>query len=350
MESITELARRGKEAVIVFDDLSRGTPVRPIAEIVLEELAAGGIAKDHIRFLCAIGTHGALTRADFVKKLGEEIVENYPVFNHNPFMPGVQVGVDKEGYPVAINAEYMDCDVRIGIGSVSPHPMNGYGGGGKILFPGLAALQTTCQNHARREFTWPGNKDTCGFRSDIESMAAMTGSLFKIDVVINSHMDILAVTAGEARKEYYEAVQISEKANRMKPGKEKDIVIANANAKYNEPLVALGLAETVLKPGGDIVLVNHCPQGHVVHYTFSPFGLAHGGTLWQPPEQNPPMKCGRVIYYTPYPDVTTKLNFREPDKVVFAKTWEEVLKLLEEHGSGTTVSVLSDASIGYFPH
>lgn len=55
------------------------------AEIVLEKLHLAGIPRDHIRFICATGTHGALNRQDFVRKLGEKIVEEYPVFNHNPF-------------------------------------------------------------------------------------------------------------------------------------------------------------------------------------------------------------------------------------------------------------------------
>lgn len=35
---IEALARGGREAVIVFDDLSRGTPVQELAELVLEAL------------------------------------------------------------------------------------------------------------------------------------------------------------------------------------------------------------------------------------------------------------------------------------------------------------------------
>ena len=42
-ESIRELAKEGKSAVILFDDLSRGTPCKEIAHIVLEELQEGGM-------------------------------------------------------------------------------------------------------------------------------------------------------------------------------------------------------------------------------------------------------------------------------------------------------------------
>lgn len=347
---IRELARNGKEACIVFDDLSRGTQTKEIAEIVLEELHAGGIERGHIRFICALGTHGAHTRLDFIRKLGEEIVENYPVFNHNPFYNLQQIGVDKCGNPVQINREFMQCDVRIGIGSVAPHPYNGFGGGGKLLFPGIAAIDTTVSNHGREEFNGIGNRQPSGLRLDIEDMTRMVGSFFKIDAILNAHLDTIDLFAGDPIKEYYEATAVSAVANAMEYGERKDVVVANANAKYNEAVVAVAISNMEIKPGGDIVLINHCPSGQVVHYTYAPFGLSQGGRLWQPYEKRVQSPCGRIIYYSPFPEWTTPMAFSERDKVVLAKTWDEVLRLLiERHGAGTKASILSDASISYFP-
>ena len=68
---IRELARGKKEVVIIFDDMSRVTRVAEIVPSVLEELAAAGIADSQVRFIAALGTHGAMNRLDFVKKLGE---------------------------------------------------------------------------------------------------------------------------------------------------------------------------------------------------------------------------------------------------------------------------------------
>ena len=347
---IHEFARGGKQAVIVFDDLSRGTPTQKIAEIVLEELHSAGIPKENIRFLCALGTHGPLTRADFARKLGEEIVRNYPVFNHNAFYGCVPIGTNRRGEPVLINKEFMDCDIRIGIGSVSPHPMNGYGGGGKLLFPGLAHIDTTVANHRHRAFTSPGTIHTdCGFRTDIEEMVKMVGQFFAIDAVLNAKLDIVDLYAGDPFNVYYTAAEVSSSANAMEKGSAKDIVIANANAKFNESLIAVDIAGMELKEGGDIVLINHCPYGQVVHYTYGSFGLAHGGRLWRPHAERGSLKCRRLIYYTPWPDPCSALQLDDPEKVVFATTWDEVLAFLGEYDSGASVSILSDGSIGYFP-
>jgi nickel-dependent lactate racemase len=67
---LRELAKGKERVAIVFDDISRATPTKVLAEIVLEELHAAGIRKEQIRFICALGTHGAHDRNDFVASWG----------------------------------------------------------------------------------------------------------------------------------------------------------------------------------------------------------------------------------------------------------------------------------------
>ena len=65
---IRELAKGKNEVVIIFDDMTRVTRVAEIVPFVLEELAEAGIPDNKIRFICALGCHGALNRLDFLKK------------------------------------------------------------------------------------------------------------------------------------------------------------------------------------------------------------------------------------------------------------------------------------------
>ena len=77
MPPIHEAARRKKEAVILFDDLTRITRAAKIVPYILEELAAAGIPEDNIRFICSLGLHGVMNRSDFAKKLGYEVVSRW---------------------------------------------------------------------------------------------------------------------------------------------------------------------------------------------------------------------------------------------------------------------------------
>ena len=127
---IRELARGKNEVVIIFDDMSRVTRVAEIVPVVLEELAEAGVPDNRIRFIAALGSHGALDRIDFVKKLGEAAVSRFPIYNHNPFENCVYVGTTSYATDIFINAEVMNCDLKIGIGSITPHINTGYAGGG----------------------------------------------------------------------------------------------------------------------------------------------------------------------------------------------------------------------------
>lgn len=82
---LRRIARARKEAVMVVDDLTRVTRAAQIIPSVLEELKVAGLNEDHIRFVMGSGSHAPWYRHDFAKKIGEENVERYPVYNHNPF-------------------------------------------------------------------------------------------------------------------------------------------------------------------------------------------------------------------------------------------------------------------------
>ena len=59
-------------------------------------------------------------------------------------------------------------------------------------------------------------------------------------------------------------------------------------------------------------------------------------------------KHKRVIYYTPYVEYAAKYQFNNPDKVVFAKSWNQVMELLDCMDRRMTVSIITDGSIAYF--
>ena len=95
---LAEMAKGKKQAAIVFDDMTRPTPVKEIAPYVLESLHRAGMNKDQIRFIWALGSHGVYDMINARKKLGDEIVENYAVYNHDPFQNTVRLGRTRLGW------------------------------------------------------------------------------------------------------------------------------------------------------------------------------------------------------------------------------------------------------------
>ncbi len=356
---IRELARGKSEVVILFDDMSRHTRVAEIVPYVLEELGAAGIRDDSIRFIAALGTHGALTRVDFAKKLGEAVLARFPVYNHNPYENCTLLGNTSRGTPVAINSEFMGCDLKIGIGCIVPHPLTGFSGGGKIILPGIASMDAIAHNHgtltaeamARGEDigTWIGKFEENELRLDAAEAAKMAGLDIKIDAVINGRGETTALFVGDPISAHIEGVKLAWEVYATQPVEGQDIAVMNTYAKANEAFLALPLSSQLLRGGaGDLVLIANAPEGQVTHYLAGAFGRKTGGRFWFPRTTLPP-NITRLIIFTPYIDIAGSSWVATPESVVWAKTWPEVLERLSEtHGERARVAVVPDATMQFF--
>jgi len=345
---IRELAKGKKEVVIIFDDMTRVTRVAEIVPFILEELTEAGIPDSRIRFIAAIGCHGAMDRVDFVKKLGEETLARFPVYNHNPFLNCTYVGTTSYGTKVYVNDEVMKCDLKLAIGSVVPHPMSGFGGGGKIILPGVTSIETTEANHKNYPYTKMGSFDDNPMRFDIEEAATLAGLDVKIDAIVNMWGETVAIFAG-ALKPAFEAAVREAKTHYLTPKvKEEDIVISNTFAKANEGvMIGLDTPLSVMSPKNkDIVLIVNAPDGQVTHYLMGVFGKTTTVNLKL--QMQLPQYINHLIIYSEYPDVAGRAYIEESDKILCMNNWDDVLQALQGfHGANAKVAIYPNAEIQY---
>jgi nickel-dependent lactate racemase len=352
MAPLREHARGKKQAVILFDDMARVTRAYEIVPHVLAELAAAGLRDGQIRFICANGCHGAMNRLDFEKKLGKDVMARFPVYNHSPFDNCVPVGTTSSGTPLVMNAEVMACDLKIGIGSIVPHIMAGFGGGNKIVLPGVAAYETVVALHTPRE---KGTSTVSGMgaladnprRRDIDEAAAIVGLDMKLDAVVNGHGETVRLFAG-APGPAYAAALAEARAHYLTPAaRGMDVVIANAFAKANEAVSGLMVAfPSVKASGGDVVLIANAPDGQMTHYLMGPFGNGIGGRLQL--KMTAPPQVERLIVFSEYPELASRYYLADTGNVSLVNRWEDVLAMLaERRGPGTRAAVYPSADIQY---
>jgi len=353
---LRELARGRKEVAIIFDDISRPTRVAELVPYALEELEAAGISDSAVRFICATGTHGAHSYQDFQKKLGKDILDRFGVYNHNVYENCTYVGQTSQGTKLSVNSEVMSCDLRIAIGSVVPHPQSGYGGGGKIILPGIASvdsieafhlLEIRAREAGEASTVGPGNYLENPLVKDFNEAARMIALDFKIDTIINGRGQPCAIFAGEPQAEFYEAVKfaVPHYATKAVPGAE--VVVVNNYGKGNEAMVGLLIGVPMLmEKGGDLVLIMDCPAGQVVHYLLGSFGKEARGRLFNPINfQLPWLK--RVVVVSPQFERSFADWLAIPD-TVWVKTWAEVMDILaQDFPDGTKAAVVPDGTIQY---
>ena len=352
--NLRELAAKRNKAVIIFDDLSRPTRLDRIAPFVVEQLLAGGIKEEQISFIAALGAHGAHTRLDFAKKLGEEIISRFPVYNHNPYENCLYVGKTRSGFPLYFNREFLSADLKIAMGCILPHAFNGFGGGGKLLLPGIAAMETIQTIHTQavddlknRGVGFVGNmglNENSRMQEEIDDAIKITKLDFLINVLPNSSREAVALVAGDPIIAYQEGVGIAKNIYITDYHHNADVVITNANAKANEALIALLMgAKSLKKTGGDLVTVVNCPTGQIIHYLFGRFGENYGGKLCLS-DDIIPERVKRSIIYSRYPGQCYGLDRR----AVESTSWADVLNMLQqENGKGTKAVIYLDGTMQY---
>lgn len=350
---IRERAKACKEVVIVFDDFTRATPVGVIAQQVLEELRRAGVRDNQIRFLCALGAHGAHDFNMFRKKLGSDIVARYPVYNHNCYDHCTHVGDTTQGTPLIINDEYLVCDLRIAIGSVAPHIQEGFGGGGKIILPGISHIKSIEHLHTVIERKKP---EALGFgkhRSNPMSQDSMEAARiarldYKLDAILNLKGEVCELFVGDPQNVFNEACEVAMDHYATEPTVGNDVVVVNAYAKANEMGVSamFGLL-SIRSEGGTLVFVYNAPEGQITHYVFRSFGKRYGGRRFAYRESFVPTID--LVVLTQYPERTATDWLVDPDQVTFTSTWQEVLAIIErKHPRGGKAAIIPDATMQYF--
>jgi len=353
---LRDLAKGKQHVAILFDDISRPTPASDLLPFILDELREAGIDDKSIRLICATGCHGAHSYLDFEKKLGTDILNRFPVYNHNVYENCAYVGTTSLGTKLYVNSEVMACDLKIGIGAVIMHPQTGFGGGGKIILPGVSAIESIEHFHglelkARQE----GKGKTVGMGNYIENplfqdfteAARLAGLDFKVDVAVNGNGKACAIFCGDAKAEHAEAVKYAAPHYATRTVPDIDVAVVNNYCKGNEAFLGMIIGITMLsKKRGDLVLIMDCPAGQVVHYLVGSFGRGVKGRHFQAVNTSRPWLKRVIILCPQFEHAMT--DWLAIPGTVWVKSWQEVLDVLaQDYPQGARAAVVPDGTIQY---
>jgi len=207
---LEEIAKGKQNAVIVVEDISRPTSMETILNIIIAILNSVGIEDDKITLIYALGSHRPLDRRDSIKKVGLSIVDRINIENHHPYENLIYMGESQMGTPIYLNKTYHDADLKIAVGTVVPHPLAGYGGGAKIILPGISGIETLYANHVTGV---KGSSGGIGFvtelRKDIEYVCKNIGLDFSVNIVSTMRRGIAGIFAGHFIDAHRKAMELA---------------------------------------------------------------------------------------------------------------------------------------------
>jgi len=271
---LIELAKGKQNAIIVVEDISRPTPMENILKIIINQLNTAGIEDEKISILSALGAHRPMHRQDFIKKVGISIVDRVNIENHHPYENLIFIGDSEKGTPIYLNKSYHDADLKIAIGTVLPHPLAGFGGGAKIILPGICGIQTLEANH---QAGVRGIGGGIGFitelRKDIEDVCTKVGLDFSINVVSTLKRGIAGVYAGHFIDAHRKAIELTKEvySTELPPDLNLDIGFFNLypeDTELNQFTKGFNLllsSRNFIKVKGAVVLLTACSEGRGFH-------------------------------------------------------------------------------------
>ena len=266
------LASGRKSAVVISSDHTRPVPSRIIMPQILERLRRGAPDMD-ITILVATGFHRATTHAELLEKYGEKIVSEEKIVVHDSrdHSSLVSLGRLPSGGELILNRLALECDLLVAEGFIEPHFFAGFSGGRKSVLPGIASAETVLANHCsefiQSPFARTGNLENNPIHRDMLFAAGKAGLAFIVNVVLDHDKRIISTFAGHPVKAHEAGCRFLAESCKVTVPEVADIVVTG-NGGYPldqniyQAVKGMTAGEAVCRPGGVIVMVAACTDGH----------------------------------------------------------------------------------------
>jgi nickel-dependent lactate racemase len=256
------------KVAIIVDDQTRPTPAYQVLMPLIEVLADLGVKDDDIDIVMGRGTHKVADEPTIRKKIGDQAYERFRFTMHDPDDESklTHMGTTSRGNKVYINSVVADAGLVIAIGLSNPHYFAGYGGGPKIILPGVSSRKTIAYNHhmISDPNTVPDVLEGNPIWEDMLEAARIAKLAMKIDVVLNQDQEIYKVFAGEVEATQAAAVEALKEVYGVPVPRMSDVTIASGYPLETNMIQsgkALLNADMITKKGGVVVLISACSEG-----------------------------------------------------------------------------------------
>ena len=209
------------------------------------------------------GIHRPSTQAERVEILGEEILRDYPVIDHDcEALPSLTfIGKSPTGGDVFVNSAFSRADLRIATGLVESHFMAGLSGGRKAICPGLVAKRTTEKFHSPPILEFPFDQNLILRRNPCHEESLAIARTVGVDFIVNTTLDrdmrLTGVFAGDLEAAHEAAADLIRETVSIPVEREYDIVLTHGGyvgRNHYQAVKAAHNALPAIRKGGIMIL------------------------------------------------------------------------------------------------
>ncbi len=275
-EFSTSLKPGSVSAGIVVSDKTRVCEYDKYLPWLIEALKINGLNNNSIRFYIAYGTHPRQSDKECQKIYGDTY-NKYEFVHHDcdDTQVMINLGTTKRGTKVRIRKEVLDHDLLILFGSLAHHYFAGYGGGRKLLFPGIAERESIYSNH-RLFIDFNNYRLQPGCQSGNLKGNPVAEDLYEIDSLMPDKIIISGIPGedgkicrlmiGKTYDDFLSACMIYDRLFRKVNSKKFDNIIASTGGypkdiNFIQSHKSLHNAASFLRDGGNLFLLAECIDG-----------------------------------------------------------------------------------------
>lgn len=265
-----------RHVAIVVSDKTRLCGYPEYLPWVTSALTEQGAKKENICFYIAYGTHARQSEAESLASYGETY-RQYRFVHHNCDDGSlfVQLGTTSRGTPVDVRKDILNSTLLITFGSVSHHYFAGYGGGRKLIFPGLGSRKAVYHNHGlfldrnTRSLAagcQPGNLEGNPLADDLKEFDSFLPPKISIHGIMNASGKVCQLITGVNYEQFVAACRLHDSYYRYSPAGLFDLVIASSGGypkdiNFIQAHKSVHHAAAFARDGGKLVVLSECVDG-----------------------------------------------------------------------------------------
>jgi nickel-dependent lactate racemase len=171
------LPRAGR-VLLMLSDHTRKDGKQALVPLLLDYFKKHGLRADQIDIMFCSGLHRPASDAELAAALPAEVFREHAWFQHDPDGPTRTLGETTRGTKVAFNARLWNYDLLVPVSGITHHYFAGFGGGRKMLAPGVAGRAAIQKSH---ELVFRPSAEGGGRRPGVEP-GRLTGNAVSEDL------------------------------------------------------------------------------------------------------------------------------------------------------------------------